>query len=116
MRRRDLAHGVRRRDARWRTAATWLLVAAGSVFAPTSGSATAGPSPWPAALATWGAEAVGDKKDQATGWPKRIRRTVDDAEMVLVPAGTFQMGAVPRDADGPADTMPRHAVKLSKAT
>jgi formylglycine-generating enzyme required for sulfatase activity len=35
--------------------------------------------------------------------------------MVLIPAGTFQMGAVPADDQAEADEKPRHAVTLSKA-
>ena len=43
------------------------------------------------------AVAVGTDLDAATGYPKRVRRLKDDGEMVLIPAGMFQMGAVPGD-------------------
>lgn len=70
----------------------------------------------PAFLAGW-AEPVGPAVDEATGYPSRIRRLRDGMEMVLVPAGTFWMGAVPGDrlgADVP-DEHPRHEVTLTKA-
>ncbi len=57
----------------------------------------------------------GTAVDATTGYPRTIRRTKDGAAMVLVPAGTFQMGAVPGDAAADADESPRHAVKLSSA-
>src|SRR5687767_2211922 len=104
-----------RRRPRWLIAGTSLVVVTGTAFVLTNVPATAGPPQWPAALATWGAEAVGEEKDEATGWPKRIHRTVDGAEMVLIPAGTFQMGAVPGDTDAMEGEKPRHAVMLTKA-
>jgi formylglycine-generating enzyme required for sulfatase activity len=61
------------------------------------------------------AVAVGTEIDAATGYPKKIRRLKDDGEMVLIPAGTFQMGAVPTDKDAQEYEKPRHAVTLSKA-
>ena len=56
-------------------------------------------------------------RDEATGFPNRIRRTKDGMEMVLVPGGTFWMGAVPGDAlaEQVPDERPRHPVTLSKA-
>ena len=61
------------------------------------------------------AVAEGTAVDAATGYPKRVKRTKDDAAMVLIPAGTFQMGALAGDSDAEADEKPRHAVTLSKA-
>ena len=69
---------------------------------------------WRAFLQGW-AEAVGSERDAATRYPKRIRRTKDGAVMVLIPAGTFQMGAVPGDVEAHEDEKPRHEVTLSKA-
>jgi formylglycine-generating enzyme required for sulfatase activity len=65
------------------------------------------------ALAGW-AEPVGTSVDPATGLPIWIRRTKDGAEMVLIPAATFSMGA-PRAASA-ADqrAFPPIAVKLSQ--
>jgi formylglycine-generating enzyme required for sulfatase activity/tRNA A-37 threonylcarbamoyl transferase component Bud32 len=65
-------------------------------------------------LAGW-AEPVGAARDTATGYPKRVKRTKDGMEMVLIPGGTFQMGAVPGDADADLAEKPRHSVTLSKA-
>jgi formylglycine-generating enzyme required for sulfatase activity len=67
-----------------------------------------------AALKGW-AEPVGDAKDDATGFPRRVRRTKDGMEMVWIPAGTFQQGAVPGDERAQPDERPRRAVTLSKA-
>lgn len=65
-------------------------------------------------LSGWAA-AEGTEKDAATGYPKRIKRRRDGGEMVLIPAGTFQMGAVPSDTYAWEDESPRHAVTLTKA-
>ena len=65
-------------------------------------------------LAGW-AEAVGKDVDEATGYPRRVKRSKDGGEMVLIPAGTFQMGAVPGDTEARDNEKPRHAVTLSKA-
>ena len=65
-------------------------------------------------LAGW-AQAEGKDLDAATGYPKKVRRTQDGMVMVLIPAGTFQMGAVPGDALVRDTEEPRHAVALSKA-
>jgi sulfatase modifying factor 1 len=65
-------------------------------------------------LSGWAAP-EGNDKDATTRFPKRVRRTKDAMLMVLVPAGTFQMGAVPGDVDAKDDEKPRHAVTLSKA-
>jgi len=67
-------------------------------------------------LAGW-AEPSGDAIDEATGYPTRIRRLKDGAEMVLIPAGTFWMGAVPGDelAKQAKDEHPRHEVTLTRA-
>ena len=43
-------------------------------------------------------ESQATARDEATGYPTRIRRSKDGMEMVLVPGGTFWMGAVPGDA------------------
>jgi formylglycine-generating enzyme required for sulfatase activity len=61
------------------------------------------------------AVAVGAELDATTGYPKKIRRLKDDGEMVLIPAGTFQMGAVPGDSNASDDERPRHRVTLAKA-
>lgn len=61
------------------------------------------------------AEPVGGADDDATGFPKRVRRTKDGMEMVLVPAGTFAQGAVPGDRSALPEEKPRRAVTLSKA-
>ena len=61
------------------------------------------------------AAAEGKETDAATGYPKRVKRTADNAVMVLIPAGTFQMGAVPGDTRAEPFEEPRHAVTLSTA-
>jgi len=59
--------------------------------------------PWPAAtlgdeakreLARW-AESAGPEVDPVTRWPKRVRRRVDGAEMILVPRGPCEIGGEP---------------------
>jgi formylglycine-generating enzyme required for sulfatase activity len=65
-------------------------------------------------LSGW-ASGVGDDRDGPTGFPKRIRRTKDGMLMVLVPAGTFQMGAVPGDEHSSKSELPRHPVTLTKS-
>ncbi len=73
---------------------------------------------WPAPvspfLADW-ARPEGKDADATTGYPRRIRRTKDAMVMVLIPAGTFQMGAVPGDTLAQGDENPRHAVTLTRA-
>jgi sulfatase modifying factor 1 len=81
---------------------------------PASAPARATPADVAKFLAGW-AEAVGPDVDATTGYPKRVKRAKDGGEMILIPAGTFQMGAVPGDADAEDDEKPRHAVTLSKA-
>ena len=65
-------------------------------------------------LAGW-AEAVGPIDYVTTGYPKKIRRTKDAMVMHLIPAGTFQMGAVPGDRGAEEWEKPRHAVTLTRA-
>lgn len=75
---------------------------------------------WLDFLADW-AKPVGTELDPATGYPKRIRRSKDGAEMLLVPAGTFWMGrmsAVPTEnLDWYSDKKdwPRHRVTLTRS-
>ena len=71
-------------------------------------------APWRAFLSGW-AEPVGADLDPVTKYPKRVRRTADGMEMVLIPAGTFPMGAVPEDEDAYDDESPRHSVTLTSA-
>jgi len=81
-------------------------------FAP-----SAAPSEPPAVsqfLAGWAAP-EGAENDTTTGYPKKIRRAADGMVMVLIPAGTFEMGPVPGDSDAFNFEKPRHAVTLSKA-
>ena len=70
--------------------------------------------PWKKFLAGW-AEPVGSELDPVTGYPRRVKRTKDGMEMVLIPAGTFEMGAVPGDTSASSDESPRHEVTISKA-
>lgn len=65
-------------------------------------------------LAGW-AEPAAPEMDSATGYPTRIRRLRDGAEMVLIPAGTFLMGAVPGDQRAKDNEKPQHQVTLTKA-
>ena len=82
--------------------------------APPLGSVRPIETPYDAFLKDF-ATSVGTEIDATTGYPKKIRRLKDDGEMVLIPAGTFQMGAVPGDGNASADEKPRHAVTLTKA-
>lgn len=66
-------------------------------------------------LQGWAEPVKGAARDSETGMPTRIRRTKDGAEMALIPAGTFMMGAVPGDALAESDERPRHPVRLSKS-
>lgn len=93
----------------------WLLPILLLVLCPGCGEETANPGV-EAFLAGW-AEPVSDAVDEATGYPSRIRRIEDCAEMVLVPGGTFLMGAVPDDARAKdvEDEHPRREVTLTKA-
>ncbi len=65
-------------------------------------------------LAGWAAP-DGSEIDPATGYPARIRRSKGRAVMVLIPSGTFQMGAVPGDTYAFDTERPRHAVTISRA-
>jgi formylglycine-generating enzyme required for sulfatase activity len=65
-------------------------------------------------LSGWAAS-EGTDTDTVTGYPKRIKRAKDGAEMVLVPAGTFLMGAVPGDSKAEGGEKPRHSVTLTKS-
>jgi sulfatase modifying factor 1 len=94
-----------------RAVATW---AADAPAAPPAAPAPAKPADVAKFFSGW-AEAVGTEIDATTGYPKRVKRTKDSMVMVLIPAGTFQMGAVPGDAQAQDDEKPRHAVTLSKA-
>lgn len=62
-------------------------------------------------LRGWAYPSPGDTG--AGGWPLRVRRVRDDADMVLVPAGSFWMGLVPQDPSRVEDEQPRHEVRLS---
>lgn len=44
--------------------------------------------------------------------PTRIRRAKDGAEMVLVPDGTFQAGAIPQDETALDEELPRKALEM----
>ncbi len=70
--------------------------------------------PVAAFLKGW-AEPVGDAKDEETGFPRRVRRTKDGMEMVLVPGGTFALGAAPSDPRALPEEKPRRQVRLTKA-
>jgi len=48
-----------------------------------------------------------------SGLPTKIRRLVDGSTMVLVPGGTFQMGAAPTDDEAWPDEKPRQRITLS---
>jgi formylglycine-generating enzyme required for sulfatase activity len=73
----------------------------------------AAPDAWRAALGGWAAP-LGPEADAATGLPARVRRLRDGGEMRLVPAGTFEMGAVPGDSGATAAERPRRRVTLSR--
>src|ERR1051326_193673 len=51
----------------------------------------------------------------SSGLPVRIQRDCDGAEMVLVPAGEFLMGAAPSDHGAPSEERPQRRVVLSRA-
>lgn len=106
--------GAPRMLAGMRVAVPVLLVLA--LVCAGCGEESTGPDLPGAFLEGW-AEPLGDGVDAATGYPARIRRLKDGMEMVLVPAGTFQMGAVPGDPLGASvpDEHPRHPVTLTKA-
>lgn len=52
--------------------------------------------------------------DTSTGLPARITRVRDGMVMVLVPAGSFLMGAVPDDKAARDEEKPQHRVTLTK--
>ena len=58
------------------------------------------------------AEPIRNEPDPVTGFPKLLRRKADGAEMILVPGGTYWMGAVPQDETALDDEKPRHRVEL----
>jgi sulfatase modifying factor 1 len=64
------------------------------------------------ALSGW-AVPVGSEVDRGTGFPMRVRRIKDQAEMVLIPSGTFEMGATPGDGEAEENEAPRHPVTIS---
>lgn len=76
-------------------------------------SPTCDPGP-PSFLAGWAEvpKGVGTTPD---GLPMRVKRTRDGAEMVLVPAGEFRMGAEDDDVGAPAAARPAHPVAITKA-
>ncbi len=82
--------------------------------APAEPAGTTWPEPVAAFLKGW-ATAIGDAKDDATGFPKRVKRAKDGMEMVFVPGGAFPEGAVPGDPRALAEEKPRRVVTLSKA-
>lgn len=51
----------------------------------------------------------------STGWPWRVRDNQTGIEMVLVPQGSFSMGAGATDAEAAAIERPVHTVQLSSA-
>ncbi|MFM7806453.1 MAG: SUMF1/EgtB/PvdO family nonheme iron enzyme, partial [Planctomycetota bacterium] len=51
----------------------------------------------------------------ATGRPWRVRDNATQIEMLLVPSGTFTMGAVAADANDQPDENPSHVVTLSSS-
>lgn len=65
-------------------------------------------------LAGW-ADAVGADVDPVTRFPKRIRRTKDGGEMLLVPRGEFLLGYEPDDARGGGAALASTSVALSTA-
>jgi len=71
------------------------------------------PEAWEAWLATF-ATADGKARDAATGYPTRIVRKKDGVAMVLVPAGTFWMGANKDAKTKLPNEEPGHEVILSK--
>lgn len=50
-----------------------------------------------------------------TGWPWRVRDNQTGIEMVLVPQGSFSMGAASTDAEASSMERPVHTVQLSSA-
>lgn len=86
-----------------------------AVDVPTTASAPpAAPLPTAEAFLAGWATPVGSEVDPTTKLPRRIRRTADGMEMVLVPAGTFPMGAVPGDLAAYPDERPRRRVRLTR--
>jgi formylglycine-generating enzyme required for sulfatase activity len=65
-------------------------------------------------LAGWAAP-EGTERDPTTGYPRRIRRTADNAAMVLIPAGAFRRGAVAGDPLAGFDETPARVVTLTRA-
>ncbi len=63
-------------------------------------------------LTGW-AEAVGPQTGRR-GLPARIRRRADGMEMVLIPAGSFQMGSVPGSERVDVDQLPRHEITITR--
>ena len=51
----------------------------------------------------------------ASGRPWRVRDNTTNIEMLLIPAGSFTMGAVAADANDQADEGPSHVVTISNA-
>lgn len=93
-----------------------------SVASPERATAPTAPSfdatRWPPAVVAFlGDWAVPEGKvvDKVTGYPAKIRRTKDDMVMVLIPGGTFLMGAVPTVERPCIFEVPRHSVTLTKA-
>ena len=49
-----------------------------------------------------------------TGLPWRVRDTITGIELLLIPPGTFDMGASPNDFEADTNENPRHTVTLTK--
>jgi len=64
-------------------------------------------------LSDWAKAA--DAVDPGTGFPRRVVRAADGMTMILIPAGTFKMGAVAGDSHAGHDEKPQRLVMLSKA-
>jgi formylglycine-generating enzyme required for sulfatase activity len=61
---------------------------------------------------SWGIVKQGTEHDAETGLPREITDRNSGIEMVLIPAGSFMMGATPNDRQAEDDEGPRHRVTI----
>jgi len=63
-----------------------------------------------------GLEPIGDERDKSTGLPRLVRDRFTGIEMVLIPAGEFEMGRSPGDEETrwPEEEGPRHVARITR--
>ncbi len=98
----------------WLGALFMILRQYGQLEAPNDGRSAVRRGDRLLSILDWAGEVVGTDVDSATGLPKRVVDKKSGILMVLVPAGTFTMGAYPEDVDAEDDEKPQHDVQVTQ--